>query len=97
MRALNLKLRRELWQLKTQILTIALVVAAGVTSFVALRGTQAALEAARVAYYDRYRFAHVFARVKRAPESLLRRVETLRGVAAAESRVVEEVTRRRTA
>lgn len=91
-RALNRKLFRELSRLKGQILTIALVIASGITSFIALRGTYASLEASRQAYYDRYRFAHVFARVKRAPESLASRIERLPGVARAQTRVVEEIT-----
>ncbi|HXK18252.1 MAG TPA: FtsX-like permease family protein [Polyangiaceae bacterium] len=91
-RALNRKLLRELLRLKGQILTIALVIASGITSFIALRGTYASLEASRQAYYDRYRFAHVFARVKRAPESLASRIEALPGVARAQTRVAEEVT-----
>lgn len=91
-RALHLKLLRELWHLKGQILTIALVIASGITSFVALRGTYASLAASCDAYYDRYRFAHVFARVKRAPESLARRIESIPGVAAMQTRVAEEVS-----
>jgi len=91
-RALDRKLLRELVRLKGQILTIALVIASGITSFIALRGTYASLEASREAYYDRYRFAQVFARVKRAPESLVPRIESLPGVALVQTRVAEEIT-----
>ena len=73
-------------------ITIALVIASGITSFVALRGAYASLEAARAQYYDRFRFADVFARVERAPETLARRIERLPGVALADTRIVEEVT-----
>lgn len=90
--ALDRKLIRELSRLKGQIATIALVIAGGITSFVALRGTYASLEASRQAYYDQYRFAHVFARVKRAPESLVPRIEALPGVALVQTRVAEELT-----
>lgn len=92
LRALNLKLLRELWQLKGQVVTIALVIASGITSFVALRGTYASLAQSCDAYYERYRFAHVFARVKRAPESLARRLENVAGVASLQTRVAEEVS-----
>jgi putative ABC transport system permease protein len=92
MRALNRKLLRELFLLRGQILTIALVIASGITSFVALRGTYGSLEESRASYYDRYRFAHVFVRVKRAPETLASRIEELPGVALVQTRVVEEVT-----
>src|SRR6185369_5298026 len=90
--ALNRKLFRELGQLKGQILTIALVLASGITSFVGLRGTYEALERARDTYYDRYRFAHAFASLERAPESLRSRIETLAGVASIETRISEQVT-----
>lgn len=89
--ALERKLIRELSRLKGQIMTIALVVASGITSFIALRGTYVALEAARDAYYDRYRFAHVFATLERAPESVARRIESIPGVELVQTRISAEV------
>lgn len=89
--ALERKLLRELSRLKGQIVTIALVVASGITSFIALRGTYVALEAAREAYYDRYRFAHVFATLERAPESVARRIEAIPGVELVQTRIAAEV------
>jgi putative ABC transport system permease protein len=90
--ALNRKLLREVLRLKGQVLTIALVLASGITSFIGLRGTYECLERARDAYYDRYRFAHAFASLERAPESVRLRIETLKGVASAETRISEQVT-----
>ncbi|MES1205480.1 MAG: ABC transporter permease, partial [Pseudomonadota bacterium] len=90
--ALDRKLLREARSLKGQIATIALVLASGITCFIALRGTFASLEDARDAYYDRYRFAHVFARVESAPESLAGRIERLPGVALVQTRVVKDVS-----
>src|SRR5664279_4729064 len=90
--ALNRKLLRETMRMKGQILTIALVLASGITSFIALRGTYASLDEARESYYDRYRFGHVFATLEHAPESLARRIEALPGVALAETRISEQVT-----
>lgn len=89
--ALNRKLWRELWQLKGQIVTIALVVASGITSYIAMRGAYLALDASRAAYYDQNRFAHVFARLKRAPESLASRIEVIAGVALVQTRISEEL------
>ena len=89
--ALDRKLLREVTFLKGQILTIALVLASGITCFIALRGTYSSLEWSRETYYDRYRFAHVFARLERAPESAARRIEALPGVALVQTRVAEEV------
>jgi putative ABC transport system permease protein len=90
--ALNRKLRREVLRLKGQIATIALVVAGGITCFIGLRGTVDSLDFARAAYYDRWRFADVFAHVERAPESVAERIERLPGVSAVETRIAEEVT-----
>jgi len=90
--ALNRKLLRELGQLKGQVLTIALVLASGITSFIGLRGTYECLERARDAYYDRYNFAHAFVNLERAPESLRTRIETLAGVASVQTRISEQVT-----
>jgi putative ABC transport system permease protein len=90
--ALDRKLLREATRMVGQIATIAIVLAAGITSFVALRGTYESLEGAREAYYDRYRFAHVFATLERAPESLAQRISELPGVARVQTRITEEVT-----
>jgi putative ABC transport system permease protein len=91
-RALDRKLLREIRGLRGQIATIALVLASGITCFIALRGTYASLEEARDAYYDRYRFAHVFARVESAPESTARRIEGLPGVALVQTRIAKDVS-----
>jgi putative ABC transport system permease protein len=92
MSALNRKLLRELWRLKAQIATIAIVLAGGVASFVSLRGNYASLHQALAEYYDEQRFAHVFARVERAPASLLRRIEIVPGVEQVEARLEEAVS-----
>lgn len=90
-RAIDRKLLREIRQLKGQIATIAIVLASGIASFVMLGGTLECLEDARDAYYDRYRFAHVFARLERAPEALARRIEALRGVSVVQTRISQPV------
>ena len=92
MTALNRKLVRDLWQMKTQALAISLVMACGVAAFVMSLCTVASMERAREGYYDRYRFAHVFAHVKRAPNSLSERIADIPGVAGVQTRVVVDVT-----
>jgi len=89
---LNRMLLREVKRLRGQVLTIALVLASGITSFIGLRGTYSSLQQARDEYYDRYRFAHVFATLERAPDSLRARIETLPGVMQVETRIAEPVT-----
>ncbi|HEY3497405.1 MAG TPA: ABC transporter permease, partial [Polyangiaceae bacterium] len=91
-RVLNRKLLRELTQLVGQIATIALVLAGGITCFISLRGTYLSLESARASYYDRCRFADVFASVERAPEGIAKRLEVLPSVELVETRIAEDVT-----
>ena len=45
----------------------------------------------RDAFYRDYRFAHIFARLRRAPESLRAPIETIPGVQQVETRVVAPV------
>jgi putative ABC transport system permease protein len=90
--ALDRKLLREVKLLGGQIATIALVVAGGIACFICLRGTCNSLDWSRAAYYERFRFADVFATVKSAPEPLARRIEALPGVAVIQTRISKEVT-----
>jgi putative ABC transport system permease protein len=88
---LDRKLLRDLWCVKTQVLTIALVVASGVGGFIASLSTYDSLKNLQTSYYDSARFAHVFARVKRAPLPLERIVAEIPGVAEAETTVSHDV------
>lgn len=88
MRSLDHKLVRDLWRLKMQVLAIALVVASGAALLVMALTTIQALQETTDAYYQRSRFAEIFAQAKRAPERLLREVSGIPGVAVAESRIV---------
>jgi len=90
-RALERKLLRDLWHLKGQVLTVALVVACGISAFVGMRGTYTSLVRSCTAYYDRYRFGDVFAHLRRAPDAVQPRLETLPGVARAYTRVLDYV------
>ena len=88
MRALYRKLLRDLWRMRGQVLAIALVMASGVGVLVMSLTTVESLEETAIAYYERYRFGHVFARVERAPEHLAARLREIPGVQAVETRVV---------
>ncbi len=92
MSPLNRKLLRELWRLRGQVMAIALVIASGVATLVMSLSTIDALEETTKAYYERYRFADVFARVKRAPESLARQISELDGVQSVQTRISEFAT-----
>jgi putative ABC transport system permease protein len=92
MKALDRKLLRDLWQMRSQAFTIALVVASGIGSFIALLSTYDSLQWSRHSYYESARFAQVFADVKRAPRPVERQIVELPGVAAVETTVVQDVT-----
>lgn len=85
--ALSAKLLRDLRRLWPQAAAIALVLACGVAILVTALGMLGTLTAARDAYYDRQRFADVFAGATRAPRSLLPELAALPGVLAVEGRV----------
>jgi putative ABC transport system permease protein len=92
MNALNRKLIRDLFHLRGQVVAVAIVVACGVAAFVAMRSVYYSLLGSQDAYYRQYRFAEVFANLKRAPETLAARIRAIPGVAAAETRIVANVT-----
>lgn len=92
LRALNRKLVREVWRLRAQMLSIALVVAAGIATVVLFRSTFDSLEESRDAYYRDSRFADVFASLKRAPEPLAARLARIPGVEAVQTRVSLGIT-----
>jgi putative ABC transport system permease protein len=87
-RTLQHKLVRDLWRLRYQCLTIALLVGCGIASFVAAVSAAASVQASRDAFYADARFADVFAHLKAAPRPVLDRLRELPGVAAVEGRVV---------
>ena len=91
MKALDRKLWRELWQMKGQAVAIMLVIVCGVAIHVMFGATLDALRQTRARYYQEYRFADVFATLKRAPESLRERLAALPGVAEVETRVIADV------
>ncbi len=87
MRALDIKVCRDLGRLWAQALAIALVVGGGVATVVAAVGAIRSLEETRDVYYERYQFADVFAQVKRAPKKLADQIAEIPGVAAVDVRV----------
>jgi putative ABC transport system permease protein len=88
-KALNRKLLRDLSRLQGQIVTVALVVAAGLSSLVGIYSTLNSIEASKDAYYERNRFADVFVHAKKAPEALEPRLVDIPGVQTLETRVTE--------
>lgn len=92
MNPLNRKLIRDLSHMRGQVVAIALVVSCGISAFVTMRSNYYSLKASQVTYYAEYRFAEVFANLKRGPDWLSQRIAEIPGVTAVQTRVVAEVT-----
>jgi putative ABC transport system permease protein len=88
MKALHIKLWRDLTRLRTQVATIAMVVAIGVAGFVGMFSVHQSLQQSRDAFYRDNRLADVFAHVKRAPQHLRERLAAIDGVAEVQLDVV---------
>lgn len=87
MTALDRKMLRDLRRVWAQALAIAAVLACGIMMMVAMTMTQATLRGTQAAYYERYRFADVFAGVTRAPRAVVAEAQAIDGVAQAEGRI----------
>lgn len=86
------KLVRELWSMRGQALAIVLVIASGVATMVMSLSTLDSLKLTQSTFYAEYRFADVFASLKRAPSSLVERIREIPGVDRVDTRVVAGVT-----
>jgi putative ABC transport system permease protein len=91
MTALNRKLLRDLWLMRGQVLAIAAVIAGGVATMVMALSTYDSLLETRDRFYRDYRFAEVFAPLKRAPEPVAERLREIPGVQQLETRVAAVV------
>jgi putative ABC transport system permease protein len=78
--------------MKGQALAIAMVVAAGIAMYVMYLSNFSSLRQTRDAYYERQRFADVFASLRRAPLRVAGQIAAIPGIAAMEARVVANVT-----
>ena len=87
MRVLDRKLLRDLRRIWAQTLAIALVLGCGIMMLVGMEMTQRTLSGTQQAYYDRHRFAEVFASMTRAPVAVVEAAAALDGVAQAEGRI----------
>ena len=91
MSLLDRKLWRDISALRGQVISIALVVGAGVAVFVASISTYDSLQSGRERFYDSGRFPQVFVTLKRAPLSIVSRLATIPGVATVEPRISRDV------
>ncbi|MBI1214044.1 MAG: FtsX-like permease family protein [Alphaproteobacteria bacterium] len=89
---LDLKLARDMWRRRGQVLAIALVIGSAVATLVMALGALCSLYDTREAYYERNRFANVFVSLKRAPDSVAARLHDIPGVAQVDTRIARYVT-----
>src|SRR3982751_2305194 len=89
---LDRKLLRDLNRMKGQAVAVSLVMACGLAMLIMARSLIYSLESTRQEYYEAQRFAEVFARLKRAPNSLVSRLAEIPGVAAAQPAIAVQVT-----
>ena len=92
MHALDRKLLRDFVRLWAQVFAIALVLACGVAALLMSFGMYQALGDSRDAYYERNRFADIWAPTRRAPQSLLPEIAAIPSVRTAEARTEGLVT-----
>jgi putative ABC transport system permease protein len=88
---LNRKLFREVLKMRSQVFAIVIVVACGIAQLATNITAFQALQDAQWTYYREHRFAHIFAGLKRAPESVVQRIRAIPGVKDAESRIVRDL------
>jgi putative ABC transport system permease protein len=89
MQMLDRKLFRDVRRLWTQVMAIAFVIGGGVATLMLAVGSYRSLDETRTAYYERYRFADVFAVVTRAPKTLVDQVAEIPGVAVVDARIAK--------
>jgi putative ABC transport system permease protein len=90
--ALDRKLLRDILGMKGQAFAIGMVLASGIAMYVTYLSNFDSLQRTRAVYYDRFRFADVFAACKRAPLRLEQSLREIPGVSAVDTRTVVEVT-----
>ncbi len=90
MTGLHRKLLRDLWALRAQVFTLAILVVCGVAVLVSSWSSYESLQVAKAKYYGEFRFADVFAELVRAPSSELERLNRMQGVEITESRIIKD-------
>ncbi|MCU7939380.1 MAG: ABC transporter permease [gamma proteobacterium symbiont of Bathyaustriella thionipta] len=91
MNTLHRKLFRELWMIRGQVFAIAFIIACGLSTVIMSYNTLASLQQTREQYYQEYGFADLFASLKRAPNSLIARIQQIPGITKAVPRVLAPV------
>jgi len=88
---LDRKLWRDINAMRGQVITIALLVAAGVAVLVGSVSTYNSLRDSGERFYVAARFPQIFVTLKRAPLAIVAQLQAVAGVAAVEPRIVRDV------
>jgi putative ABC transport system permease protein len=88
MSALNIKLWRDLKLLRAQTFTTALLIMCGVSLLVSSWSAYTSLKKARDSFYENYRFADIFAEIKKAPSSIVHKLKSIPGVKYVQTRIL---------
>ena len=91
MQTLDRKMLRNLWEMRGQIIAIAFVIVAGVSTYVGMRSVTDTLLRTQSAYYAEYSFADAFASVRRAPAWVHERLQRVPGINQVITRVTANV------
>lgn len=91
MKAIDIKMMRDLGKMKGQVVAIGFVIVGGVSVYVAMSSVADTLKQTLQTYYVEYGFADGFASVKRAPQSLELRLGSIQGISQVQTRVVASV------
>lgn len=85
---LDRKMGRDLKQLATQTVTVAILVACGVSLMISAWSAYRSLTNARDTYYSEYRFGDFFAEFKHAPNDIASKIRKIIGINTLETRII---------
>lgn len=91
MKVIDIKMLRDLRNMRGQMIAIAFVIVAGVSVYVTMSSVSDTLQGTLETYYENYGFADGFASIRRAPESMAERLRELSGINQVETRVSASV------
>lgn len=90
MTGLHRKLLRDLITLRSQVLTISVLIVGGISVLVSSWSSYQSLELSLNSFYQDYKFADVFSEVVRSPMTVAEKVSRLPGVERLETRIIKE-------
>lgn len=84
---LTMKLLRDLWTRKGTLFALVMILAAGVASYTGMAAVYQDLDSARAKYYSKYHLADFMLDLKRAPETVVYKLERLPNILRLRKRI----------